>query len=71
LLVQFQKAIKKHLKGRLASMLETEEAFFQLCNMGKIKIATIDPEGHYHWELTDSKRRAGANVRRKNSKTAG
>jgi hypothetical protein len=70
LVVRFQKAINEHLKGRLASMLETEEAFFQLCNMGKMKIATIDPEGHYLWALVGSKRRVGANVRRQNSKVS-
>lgn len=51
-------------------MLETEEAIFQLCNMGKMKIVTIDPDGHYLWDLAGNKRRAGANVRRKNSKIA-
>jgi hypothetical protein len=70
LLDQFQNAVKGHLKGRLASMLETEEAFFQLCNTGGIKIASIDPDGQYRWELAGNKLRAGANVRRKNSKTA-
>jgi hypothetical protein len=49
---KFQKAAKEHLKRRLASMLEIEEAFFQLCNMGTMKIATIDPDGHYLWDLT-------------------
>lgn len=67
---QFQKAVKEHLKGRLASMLETQEAFFQLCNMGIMKIATIDAEGHYRWDLVGNERRVGANVRRKiNKKT--
>jgi hypothetical protein len=68
LLDRFQKAVKEHLKRRLASMLDTEEAFFKLCNMGKIKIAGIDPGGLYRW-VASKKRRAGANVRRKISKT--
>jgi hypothetical protein len=69
ILVQFQKAIKQHLKRRLASMLETEETLFQLYYMGKIKIATIDSHGHYCWEIADNKRHAGANARRKVRKT--
>jgi hypothetical protein len=62
LLDQFQKAVNKHLERRLASMLETEEAFFQLYNMGILMIATTDPDGHYRWDLTDEGRRAGAEI---------
>jgi len=68
LLYQFQNAVKEHLKRRLASMLETIEALFQLCNMGIMKIATTDQEGHYHWDLAENKRRA--NVPRKSRKSA-
>jgi hypothetical protein len=68
LLYQFQNAVKGHLKRRLASMLEIEEAFFQLCNMEIMKIGTIDQEGHYRWDLADNKRRA--DVRRKNRESA-
>jgi hypothetical protein len=35
-------------------MLETEEAFFSLCNVGEMKIAAIDPDGHYLWNLADT-----------------
>jgi hypothetical protein len=54
LLDQFQSAVKEHLKHRLTLMLETEEAFFSLCNVGGIKIASIDPDGHYLWDLADA-----------------
>jgi hypothetical protein len=54
LLDRFQKVVKRHLKRRLASMLERQEAFFELCNRGEI-FATIDPDGHYMWELFDDK----------------
>jgi len=68
LLYQFQNAVKEHLKRRLASMLETVEALFQLCNTGIMKIGTTDQEGHYHWVLVDEKRRARVDGRRKNRK---
>jgi hypothetical protein len=51
LLDQFQNAVKEHLKRRLTAMLEAEEAFFSLCNMGEIKIASTDPDGHYLWDV--------------------
>lgn len=53
LLGQFHFAIRYHLDWRLTSMLKTQEAIFQLCNTGMVKIAEIDSGGHYYWELTD------------------
>lgn len=58
LLYQFQNAVKEYLKQRLASMLETVEAMFQLCNMGVMKIDTIDQEGHYYWDFAGDKHHA-------------
>lgn len=50
----FKKTIKEHLKRRLASMLESQEAAFQLLNMGKLKIASIDSDGQYCWDLNNA-----------------
>ena len=50
----FKKTIRKHLKRRLGSMLEMEEAAFSLLNMGKLKIASIDSHGQYCWDLDDA-----------------
>jgi hypothetical protein len=58
---KFKMAVKVHLKRRLDSMLETEEAFFQLCNRGLMKIAQIDSGGHYLWDSTDKGRLADVN----------
>lgn len=66
LLEKFKIAVKVHLNLRLDSMLETEEAFFRLCNRGLMKISQIDSEGHYRWDLTDKGRLSDVKVRRKN-----
>ncbi|MCP3441992.1 hypothetical protein [Bradyrhizobium sp. CCGUVB14] len=51
---EFQAAVRENLSLRLITMLETEEAFFSLCNEGEIKIAFTDPDGHYHWDLVEA-----------------
>ena len=38
---------------KLESMLETTESLFELCNSGKMTIATIDADGFYQWDLID------------------
>ena len=53
LLSQFRAAVTIRSACRLESMLEIEEAAFELCNMGKLKVATIDADGHYQWASID------------------
>jgi hypothetical protein len=67
---QFRNAVRQHLKRRLASMLETSEAMFQLCNMGMVKISNIDRDGHYLWTLDGEKLGAGVDGRRKGKKSS-
>jgi hypothetical protein len=55
---QFQRAVKRHLKHRLTSMLEMEEALFRLRNIGKIRIVAIDPSSRYIWGVAGSKHRS-------------
>jgi hypothetical protein len=50
---QFQAAVTIRSAGRLESMLETTESLFELCNSGKMTIATIDADGFYQWDLID------------------
>jgi hypothetical protein len=50
---QFQAAVTISSAGQLESMLETTVTLFELCNMGKMTIASIDADGFYQWDLFD------------------
>ena len=76
LVARFVRAVRRHAKRRLASILEFTQALFRLCNDGRIRMIGANANGSYLWaptfssrmSLAGSKRRSGFEERRTNPK---